>query len=184
MKSIFIFSTIALFLSFSPVSSRQDDWQHDVQLMLGEFLTCGGPTPPTTPCNMFLARALKRVYNINDFDRPGGGYLTANEMADYVLIHTDQWTSLGDAGTQAALTQAQGYANLQKAVIAVFKNTAGVGHVALIVPGTLQHSGAWNLDCPNSASFFLDRPEKSYICKQLAYAFQTPDNVVIYGRNF
>jgi len=184
MKSILTVTVITLFLSFSPTPIQQDDWQHDVQLMLGEFLTCGGPTPPNTPCNMFLARALKRVYNITDFDRPKGGYLTANEMADYVLAHTDQWTSLGDAGTQQALDQAQGYANLKKAVIAVFKNPSCVGHVALIVPGKVAYSGNWQLKCPNSASFFLDRPDKSYISKHLGYAFQTPDNVIIYGRNY
>lgn len=173
---------ITLTISFTP--PQDFEWKSDVEKMLSEFLSCGGPTPPNTPCNTFLSQALKRVYNINDFDRAGGGFLTANEMADYVKIHTDKWTELGDASSQQALKEAQGYANIRKAVIAIQQNPDGHGHVVLIVPGILQKSGSWNLDCPNSASFFLNQPAKSYVSRHLGFAFAKPTGVKIYGRNF
>lgn len=166
--------------SFMP----NEEWRKDVEAMLGEFMTCGGPTPPTTPCNIFTSKALKRIYGITDFERPGGGFLTANEIAGYVEFKTEQWTLLGDAGVQQTLTDAQEYANRKKAVIAVQYNSTGHGHVAIVIPGALQPSGTWRLKCPNSASFFLNRPNRAYISKPLSYAFTAPDGVKLYGRNY
>jgi hypothetical protein len=57
------------------------------------------------------------------------------------------------------------------------------GHVAVVFPGNLAPSANWNnLKCPNSASFFLKHPEKSYIGRKLSYAFDSPKGVKIYGR--
>lgn len=177
---------VALFFGMLLLSNSFQDpeWKKDVETMLGEFLTCGGPTPPNTPCNTFAAKALKRVYNVSDFDRQGGGFLTANEIADYLIIHTEQWTFLGLASSQKVLDEAQGFANLKKPVVAVLPNASEHGHIALILPGTVQASGNWKLNCPNSASFFLNKPSKSYVSKHLGFAFAEPAGVKIYGRNF
>lgn len=176
---------ILLIFSLTTEAKAQNfEWQDDVEKMLSEFLSCGGLTPPNKPCNTFLRQALKSVYKINDFDNGSGEYISANDIAAYVLIHTDIWTLLGDASSQKVLDDAQGYAKFGKAVIAVQPNPSGHGHVALILPGSQQYSGNWNLKCPNSASFFLNKPNNSYAFKPLSYAFTTTENVKIYGRNF
>jgi len=173
-----------LFIAAEPVQT--DEWKKDLEKILFEFMSCGGPTAPNTPCNEFLGKALKRVYGIKDFDKPGGRYMVANEMATYVAVNTDQWTLLGKGSEQSALNSAQGYANVKKAVIAVYSNPGGPGHVVLILPGTLTASGSWGLLCPNSASFFINKPDKAYIGKSINYAFDPgiKDKVLLYGRNF
>ncbi len=158
-------------------------WAPDVKAMLSQFLTCGGPTPPATPCNVFTAQTLEKIYHITDFDLAGGNYMRANDIAAFVE-NGDKWTLLGDAGDQNVLNQAQGYANLGKAVIAVEYANAGSGHVCIIIPGNLTPSGQWKLSCPNSASFFINKPSKAYVGMSLSYAFPTPAGVKIYGRNF
>jgi hypothetical protein len=149
--------------------------------MLSEFLSCKNPIDDQSPCNYFLGRALARVYDIHDFDAPGG-YMSANAIAVYVKV-SGNWTKIGDATNQDKLTEAQGYANLKKPVIAVRSASDGHGHVAMILPGELSKSGIWNLMVPNSAAFLLDDPKHSYVGKGLAYAFGNPQGVEIYGRN-
>jgi hypothetical protein len=146
--------------------------------MLGEFLTCKSPIDDISPCNYFLGRALMRVYGVNDFSTGADTYMRAAAIAAYVA-DSDKWTRLGEATDQSALRSAQGYANLGKPVIAVTSS-----HVALVIPGDLVMSGNWNLKAPNSASFFIDEPAKSFVGKPLSYAFTSPANVQIYGRNF
>jgi hypothetical protein len=79
---------------------------------------------------------------------------------------------LGKAYEQAVLNSAQEMANNHRAVIAVYEGPGGeVKHIALILPGALHFSGSWGFSVPNSASFFLTAPEKSYMDKGLSYAF-------------
>src|SRR6185295_587334 len=101
------------------------DWQKDVQKMLSEFLACKTPIDDLSPCNVFLSRALIRVYGIHDFESAtsGTGHLSANEIAKKVASSSSMWTKLGNADSQATLTEAQGYANRKKAVIAVYEAT-------------------------------------------------------------
>ena len=181
-----IIALLAIFTFFSFKLYQVDNWEKDLQAMLYEFMTCGGPTAPNTPCNEFLGKALKRVYGITDFDKANGQYMRANEIADYVSLNPDKWTLLGKGSDQNALDQAQGYANVKKAIIAVYKAPAGSGHVALIIPGKLTYSGSWELKCPNSASFFIDHALDAYISKPLAQAFGAAkkDKVLLYGRNY
>jgi hypothetical protein len=167
----------------SPIVSDEQEWQKDVDRMLTEFLACQEPIDDISPCNRFLARALKRVYGITDFDKPNGQFMTANEIAAFVKLNTDKWTDLGSATTQTALTEAAGQANVKKAIIAVLSGEPN-GHVALVLPGQLTASGQWKLNVPNSASFFLKNPQKSYIGKGLSFAFAKPDGVRLFGRNF
>jgi hypothetical protein len=137
-------------------------------------------------CNVFLGIALKLLYGIGDFEFPGlsGRFLEANAIAHYVSQHPEQWTLLGSASSQPVLERAQLLANLNKPVIAVYSATPH-GHVAVVLPGTLQYSSQWNLNVPNSASTFLRRPQKSYVGLTLANAFQAADlaKVKIYGRS-
>jgi len=163
------------------------DWGAEVEKMLHEFMACKSPIDDKSPCNVFVSRALARVYGIHDFESAnnGTGHLSANQIADKLAAPGSNWTKLGNAGDQAVLEQAQGYANLKKAVIAVYKGE-GHGHVAIILPGKSVASSAWALKVPNSASFPLDEPQKAYIGKPLSNAFGASKKsvVLIYGRNF
>src|SRR5262252_5947676 len=74
-------------------------WQPRMQRMLQEFLACKAPIDDKSPCNVFLGRALKLVYNIADFDLPGqpDTFLSANEIANKVASANSNWTLLGTA---------------------------------------------------------------------------------------
>ena len=160
-------------------------WRGDVETKLWQFLRSHG-LGTHSPCNVFLAKALKLLFGVADFETPNlpGTFLQANDIARYVSKHPEQWTLLGPASNQVALERAQAYANLNTPVIAVYESSPH-GHVAVILPGNLRYSLQWNLQAPNSASVFLDRPYKSYVGLMLSNAFQAshlPD-VMIYSRN-
>lgn len=160
-------------------------WRGDVESKLWEFLG-SHRLDASSPCNVFLAKALKLLFGIEDFAFPGlpGQFLGANEIGQYVAAHPELWTLLGPASSQVALERAQAYANLNTPVIAVYIS-APHGHVAVVLPGSLQFSGQWNLHAPNSASVFLNRPHKSYVGLMLSNAFQASElpRVKIYTRN-
>ena len=180
-----IFVTFMLLILFVG-TLHADDWLPDLNAMLSSFLSCQSPIDDKSPCNVFLARALERVYNIHDFDAVGQDppYMTANQIANYVEL-SGNWTCLGSATNQASLNSAEDYANRGKAVIAVAYGNPH-GHVALILPGTVSRSSTWNLNVPNSASFFLNRPADSYIGKPLSFAYSQTNSLTVrlYGRNF
>ena len=183
-----IFNIVFIFLLAGSSSNNKvenNNENHDLNSLLNEFLSCGELTPANTPCNIFLAKALESVYNISDFKKDGDSYFSANEISTAVQVN-DKWTSLGKCSDQATLIEAQNYANLGKAVIAVYENNMGHGHVALVIPGELIASGTWGMACPNSASFFLNKANKSYVSKPLSFAFDNSikADVIIYGRNF
>lgn len=171
-----------LFVPAAVLAQDTPEWQADVQAMLHQFMSCQTPTDDVSPCNRFVGRALKRIYNIDDFTQANGEFMTANQIAGAVKT-SGNWTKLGNASEQTALDQAQGYANVKKAIIAVSSGSPH-GHVALILPGSQTQSGSWGLKVPNSASFFLNKPDKSYIGKPLSFAWTSPNGVEIYGRNF
>jgi hypothetical protein len=168
------------------ILTATDDWQKDVEFMLNQFMSCKDPIDDQSPCNYFLARALKRIYNISDFDQPGkpGQYLSANQIGTYLAV-SGKWTKLGIASDQNALNQAKGYADVKKAIVASMQAQPN-DHVAIILPGPLSLSSSWKLKVPNSASFFLKKPQNSYVGKPLSFAFKSEDtgSVAIYGRNY
>jgi len=173
-------------LRLSCMQEPDSVWEKKVDRLLYEFVACRTPIDDRSPCNFFLARAVKTVYGIDDFFKRESPEtpMSANEIGLFVRQSND-WTGLGAGDSQYSLTQAEGYSNLKKAVIAVYSAEPN-GHVALILPGSLTYSDKWNLKVPNSASFFLDEPNKSYIGKPLSSAFG-PDKkaaVKIFGRNF
>jgi len=159
-------------------------WRSDVELKLRGVLN-SHRFDISSPCNVFLAKALKVLFGIADFEQPGlpDEFLAANEIARYVATHPDQWTLLGTASNQGALDSAQTHANLNLPVIAVYTSDPH-GHVAVVLPGNLEYSGQWNLHAPNSASVFLNKPHKSYVGLRLSNAFDASDlpNVKIYTR--
>src|SRR5437016_5068379 len=145
---------------------------------------CRAAIDDRTACNVFLGRALELLFASTDFKTGGGGYMLANDIASG-LENTGAsmgWSKIGLATEQSALNNAQAAANSGKAVVAAKKgrvDAAGVthpGHVVLIIPGAAQrydfddtvngHAVAFRwgtLVAPNSASFFLDRPDKFFI---------------------
>ena len=136
-------------------------------------------------CIKFQGESLKLVYKVNDFYADKAGrYMTSGEIAGYLKGST-AWSALGPVYEQETLNKAQEHANSKKAVVAVYQNASGVGHVVLITPGTLQPSGSWGLSVPNVASFFQPQPERSFVDKALSFAFtkNLMKDVVIYVRN-
>ena len=111
--------------------------------------------------------------------------MTVNEIATF-LKESDKWEVLGQSYDQKTLSAAQEHANAKKAVVAVYLNTAGVGHVAVITPGELKLSGSWGLSVPSAASFFPTEPSKSFVDKGLSFAFmkQMLKDVHIYARKY
>ncbi len=137
-------------------------------------------------CHAFIGSSLKTVYNINDFNANAvGQHMVVSEIVEYVE-NSDQWTFLGKGHQQDILNKAQENANAKKAVVALYLNKEGIGMMALILPGNLHPSGTWNMQAPNSASFFTATPERSYAGKGLSYSFdwKALNEVKIYSRNF
>lgn len=161
------------------------NWNSDLKNSLQQFLTCQR-TQDEQACAKYLGESLQTVYKIKDFYSPKlGRYMKAGEIATY-LKETKQWTKAGHAYEQNVLKLAQDQANSKKAVVAVYMNQEGIGHVVVITPGELQRSGSWGLDVPNAASFFLTQPDKSFVDKSLAFAFGKTmlKDIVIYTRNY
>ncbi|WP_185152626.1 hypothetical protein, partial [Fulvivirga aurantia] len=156
------------------------NWEADLKSVLTEFEKC------KDACFEAQGLALNKVYNIDDFySEKNKRYFTTNEMADY-LKENGNWTNLGPAYDTKALVKAQELANQKKATIAIYMGDDGLGHMALIVPGSLSPSGSWQRQVPNSVSFLSSDPSKSYIGKGLSYAFTKNmlKHVVIYARNY
>lgn len=131
-------------------------------------------------CNWFAARGLEAAFGISDFTPQGGGWKNANQIAA-ILATSPNWTYLGEARQQDALAAAARAAADGRAVVAA-QSGSPHGHVALVLAGPLTVSGSWNLQVPNSASMFLDRPQAAFVGCKLSYAFQQPANVKLYSR--
>jgi hypothetical protein len=159
----------------------------DLNRDLEQFMACDNVVAAgINPCNRFIGGSLSSVYKINDFYSKGlGRYMLVSEIATY-LSGNQKWSLLGKGFEQKALVQAQELANTGKAVVAIYLNNEGIGHVSIILPGELKPSGTWGFQVPNSASFFISTPERSYVGKGLSYAFERPllNGVLLYARNY
>ncbi len=157
------------------------DWKTDLNQMLTDFSTCKSQSKGAE-CKTYVAKALKKIYGISDFDAANkpGGFMDINAVANYIKKDS-KWKVLGDASSQDVLKQAQDAANNNKAVVAMMVSDNGADHIAIIAPGTLVACGS--LKYPNSISFFLNNPDKSYISKPLAYSFKSMDGIKVYARN-
>ena len=147
-------------------------WQSQVEWALNSLKACRASSPidDKSPCNRFVGQALEKVYNIIDF-KNGSDYLSANQIVSYLVSHCPPWKSLGRASSQESLHEAQGSANSRIPVVAVRPDQPN-GHVAIVLPGKLIVSANWGLNVPNSASFFYQHPEKSYVGQGLSHAFR------------
>lgn len=180
------FLTALLLAAFTLITEAQtvnSNWKQELDAALNQFMNCkdGGKE-----CSGFAAKSLNTIYRINDFySQQSGRYMTVNEIAAF-MNDNEKWTSLGKPYDQKILETAQEYANAKKAVIAVYRNAQGIGHVVIITPGQLQPSGSWGLNVPNVASFLTSDPQKSFINKALSFAFAKNmiKDVTIYARNY
>ena len=181
-----MYSTLLLFIIITSAhaQSLNSNWNNDLNSSLKDFLVCEGNSKERAECTHFIGESLNTVYKINDFSK-SGKYMTTNEIAEFVKS-SPKWKTLGPSYDQTTLTKAQELANAKKAVIAVFRNTEGIGHVVIITPGELQTSGSWGLRVPNSASFFQMEPAKSYVGKGLSFAFARAmmKDITLYVREY
>src|SRR5262250_2003845 len=119
-------------------------------------------------CRSSLAQSIEHIYGIKDFGSDKS-FASASEIGK--RVSTDAaWEHLGSASDPEVLKKAVSSANCGQAVLAVMTSDAG-GHVAMILPGAMSPSGGWKMEVPNSASFFMSNPAKSYTGKPLSYAF-------------
>lgn len=170
--------------SFSYGQGINKNWEEDLKALLTEFKDCKS-SADSVSCYKYFGQSLRTVYNINDFySQSLGRNMTVDEIAGF-LSESSQWKLLGKGYEQAALMEAQKHANAGKAVVAVYLNNEGLGHMSLVLPGELKLSGTWNLQAPNSSSFSSVDPGDSYVNKALSYAFKGSQviRVLLYGRN-
>ncbi len=168
--------------SMSHGQSLNKNWKEDLTLTLEQFLKCSTTESDKTVCASFIEKSLADVYNLDALNMEA----SSKQSPGLVNMKGGQWSVLGMAFDQKVLESAQRFANENKAVIAVYKPSGEmVKHVALILPGDLQYSGSWGYKVPNSASFFITTPDKSYIDKGLSYAFAKTMllRVTLYVRN-
>ncbi len=174
------FCFVALAGLLFAVNTANAQWEDALNSLLSEIKGCSAPVIGDNPCNTVTARAVMAVYGIDDFADGTGGALGVKQLIATVK-NSDSWTELGAADSQDALDAAQEAANAGRAVVAVLEEEP-TGHVALILPGELGPSGKWAAQVPNSASFFLNTPGRSFVGKTLAYAFKEKTMVRLFAK--
>lgn len=177
---------LSLFISGLQGQAINTNWKKDLNASLQNFINCRNAGGEGEACNKFQCESLNTVYKVNDFySSKSGRYMTVNEIAQF-LKESKTWTSLGPVYDQEILNKAQSLANAKKAVVAIYQNAVGAGHLVLVIPGEVQQSGSWGLQVPNVASFFLPEPERSFVDKGLSYAFTKNmiRDIAIYVRNY
>jgi hypothetical protein len=169
--SIQCIAIMLLTISLSYAQPMNSNWKQEAETSLQQFLTCASTSSDKYQCSAYIGEAIAKIYKLNNlYSEKDGRYLLITELSKSTNEH-NEWKLLGHAYDQKVLMEAQEYANANKAVIAVYKTTTGVGHIAVILPGSLQYSGSWGFNVPNSASFSFNEPAKSYAGKGLSYAF-------------
>jgi hypothetical protein len=180
----FLVGIVFIVSSTAQAQSINATWKKDIQNALQEFLGCEESN--NGQCTGYTGKVLNMIYQVNDFySQKSKRYMTTNEIVSF-LKSNDQWTDLGKPYDQKTLETAQQYANSKKAVVAVYHNSDGLGHVVVITPGQLLPSGSWGLNVPNAASFFATDRQRSFTEKALSFAFAKNmiKDVTIYGRNY
>jgi hypothetical protein len=179
---LFLATTVSVF--GQKINSQ---WKNTLSTSIETFKKCEIKTDAgINQCSTAISESINKVYMIDDFySKEKERFMTSNEIIAN-LKTSNQWKLLGYAYEQNILTQAQEYANVNKAVLAVYQNEEQLGNVSLILPGELSKSGSWGFDVPNSATFFVNDPNRSYLDKALSYAYSRSiiRKVSIYGRNY
>jgi hypothetical protein len=186
LRKLCAIATMLIFTAATNGQSINANWKQDLSVSLEQFLKCTAAATETNRCNNFIGESLSKVYKVNDFyDQKAGRYMSVNEIASFVK-GSDKWTLLGHSYEQTTLALAQERANAKKAVVAVYLNAAGVGHVVVITPGELHPSGSWGLNVPSAVSFLPTDPDKSFVDKGLSFAFAKNmlKDVLIYERKY
>lgn len=166
----------------SGAQSLNNNWSSELTEILRQFTACD----ESIDCSQFSGKSLHSVYKVNDFfSSQQKRYMQGLEIVDFLKGST-KWKMIGHAYQQDVLKEAQQHANNKMAVVALYHDDSGASHVALILPGELQASGSWGLQVPNSASFLLADPARSYVGKGLSYAFAKHHlkDVVIFVRSY
>lgn len=162
-----IIVAVILLFALAQAQAQNENWKADLASDLQAFISCATATNDRTQCTTFVESSITRVFKLEAPNSESTGSIIPVSFAN-----NDQWSRLGKAYEQAVLNSAQEMANNHRAVVAVLEGPAGeMMHMALILPGALRFSGSWGFSVPNSASFFLTAPEKSYTEKGLSYAF-------------
>lgn len=130
-------------------------------------------------CRSFLAQSVEHMYGIKDFGSDAT-FASASEIGKRVSTDAT-WEHIGSASDPEVLKKAVSSADCGQAVLAVMTSDSG-SHVAMILPGAMSPSGNWKMEVPNSASFFMNNPAKSYTGKPLSHAFATPNGIEIYAK--
>lgn len=154
-----------------------------IQDYLEEFKYCKkSSTKGMMDCKHLTAEALCAFYEIDDFksDEHPSGFVNYEEMHDIIFGKFGTWKPIGKASEQSSLRKAQEKANNGQATVAVSMKST-YGHVAIILPGTLEKAPSWGgLKVPVCASFFLVRGLDSFAEKSLAYAWSSPEDIILY----
>lgn len=163
------------------------NWNSQLEEAISQFKTCENTTVAgVNSCNDFIGETLKTIYRVNDFYSVADSrYMLVSEIYAY-LQNSKRWTLLGKAYEQETLSSAQKLANEKRAVVAIYLNESNIGQLAYILPGSLQPSGTWGFQVPNSAAYFIDKPEGSYTNKGLSYSFprNAIQSVLLYTRAY
>ncbi len=163
------------------------NWDSRLEEAVSQFKGCENTTVAgVNSCNDFIGETLKTIYRVNDFySVTDGRYMLVSEIYGY-LQNSKRWTLLGKAYEQEALASAQKLANEKKAVVAIYLSKSNIGQLAYILPGSLQPSGTWGFQVPNSAAYFIDKPKNSYTNKGLSYSFprNAIQSVLLYTRAY
>ncbi|HMG92886.1 MAG TPA: hypothetical protein VK589_22670 [Chryseolinea sp.] len=160
-------------------------WKTELTSSLKQFFNCQNSSSGKSECLQFMGESVKKIYKVNDFySAKSGRYMTASEISSF-LKESEKWRLIGPTYEQKTLATAQELANSGKAVVAVYINSDGIGHMVVITPGQLQPSGSWGLHVPNVVSFFPSQPDRSFVDKGLSFAFgkNLMKDILIYGRN-
>ena len=153
---------------------------------LRPLLGCSQPIDDRGACNRFVGKALEILYSNVDFRRAPGDYYLANDIANGLSQPGNSgWRLIGPATSQSSLDTAQARANEGKPVVAAKPRSTGPGHVAIVLRGSVEPYPSGNprwgtLRAPNSASAFLDNPNRVFIGCPLSEVWQRPDDVMLY----
>lgn len=182
------FYSVAAFILLAISAQGQTvnpNWKQELKSNLDKFLLCT-ENGDKAACAGYVGESLKVVYKVDDFyNKKAGRYMTSVEITEF-LKSTSSWTVLGQSYDQHVLDKAADLANERKAVVAVYNNSAGIGHIVIITPGEMTASGSWGLKVPPAASFFAVDPAKSFTDKGLSFAFskQMLKDVTLYARKY
>lgn len=183
-KSVYLTIAIITLCSSAFSQTVNQNWRKDLAESFEQFMACTGSRSEKYQCSSFIGESIAKVYKTNAFFSDKlSRFLHITEISKSI-VENGEWNQIGYAYDQKALDKAQDHANANKAVIAVYMTPAGVGHIALILPGKLQYSGSWGFNVPNAASFFFNDSEKSFVDKGLSYAFSKNmiKDVILYAR--